>query len=101
GLAIADPPRVPQHHDPVGEPEHLRRVVAGEQDRGVLLAKPGDQPLDQGGLLHAERGGGSSSSSSRGSCAMALATASIWRCPPDRGLTDPVVSRSGVPSRPN
>ena len=42
---------------------------------------------------------GSSSSSSRGLRAIALATATICRCPPDSVLTGRVVSRSGMPSR--
>ena len=42
---------------------------------------------------------GSSSSRIRGLCAIARATATICRCPPDSILTGRVVSRSGMPSR--
>ena len=44
---------------------------------------------------------GSSSSSSRGLCAIARATATICRWPPDSVLIGRVVSRSGMPSRAN
>ena len=42
---------------------------------------------------------GSSSSRILGLCAIARATATICRCPPDSSLTGRVVSRSGMPSR--
>ena len=54
---LGDHPAVPQHHDPVGEPEHLVDVVAGQQDRGALLAQAADQLLDLGGGPDAQRGG--------------------------------------------
>ena len=38
---LGDHPAVPQHDDPVGEPEHQLRVVAGQQDRGALLRAAG------------------------------------------------------------
>ena len=57
GADLGDHPAVPQHHDPVRQPEHQPGVVAGQQDRGALLAQPGDEPLDQRRLLHPERGG--------------------------------------------
>ena len=44
---------------------------------------------------------GSSSSSSRGCCAMARATATSWRWPPDSERTERPGSRSGTPSRAN
>ena len=44
---------------------------------------------------------GSSSSSSRGCCAMARATATSWRWPPDSERTERPGSRSGTPSRLN
>jgi hypothetical protein len=58
GGDLGDKPAVPQHDDPVGEPEHLPYVVAGQRDRGALRAQPGDEPFHQGGFTHAERGGG-------------------------------------------
>ena len=57
-VQVGGDPALPQHHDAIGEPEHLVDVVAGEQDRCALLAQPQDQLLDLSRLLHAERGGG-------------------------------------------
>ena len=54
---LRDHPAVPQHHDPVRQPEHQLRVVRRQQDRGAPRAQPGDQPLDERGLPHRERGG--------------------------------------------
>jgi hypothetical protein len=48
-------PALAQHHDPVGQPEHLVDVVAGQQDRGALLPQAHDQLFDLSRLLHAQR----------------------------------------------
>ena len=57
-VEVGDDPALAQHHDAVGQPEHLIDVVAGQQDRGALLAQPGDELLDLSRLHHPERGGG-------------------------------------------
>ena len=57
-VQIGDDPALPQHQDPVGQPEHLVDVVAREQDRGALFPQPGDELLDLGRLDDPERCGG-------------------------------------------
>ena len=54
GTQVAHDPALPQHHDAVGEPEHLVDVVAGQQDRGALLPEAHDEFFDLGRFLHAE-----------------------------------------------
>ena len=81
---VGHDPALAQHHDAVGEPEHLVDVVAGEQDRGALLAQAHDQLFDLGRFLDARATAvGSSRASSRGLRPMARATATSCRWPPD------------------
>ena len=53
-IQVARDPALPQHHDPVGEPEHLLDVVTGEQNSGALLAQAHDQRFDLRRLLDAQ-----------------------------------------------
>jgi hypothetical protein len=52
---VAHDPPLPQHHDAVGQPEHLLNIVTGKQDRGALLAQAQDQRFDLCRLLDAQR----------------------------------------------
>ena len=98
---VGDHPALAQHHDAVGEPEHLVDVVAGEQDRGALLAQAHDQLFDLGRFLDAQRRRwarpGPAAAAGR---PMARATATSWRWPPDSQRTLRVVSFSGMRARP-
>ena len=55
---VRDDPALAQHHDAIGEPEHLVDVVAGQQDGRTLLPQVHDQRFDLGRFLDAERGRG-------------------------------------------
>ncbi len=54
---VSEDPALAQHHDAVGEPEHLVDVVAGEQDRGALLAQVHDQLFDLSRFLDTQARG--------------------------------------------
>ena len=58
GVELAGHPAVAQHHDAIGDDEHLAEVVRDVDDGRPSLAQPAHDGEDRLGLALAERGGG-------------------------------------------
>ena len=97
GRTSADHPPVPEHHDAVGQPEHLVDVVGDQQDVGPLQRAGWGEPLDLGGLGDAEGRGGLVQDEQLRLLAHRPRDRQSWRCPPDSDADARVVSSSGIP----